>query len=67
MHVFPFLLNKRAVSAQCPQRGCFDCPRYAEPGANPYFHERLRTANHVRAQHFIDKGIAESYRKTADL
>ena len=53
-------------STSCPQRGCYDCPKFA-PGKNPYFQEKLSEATHVRAEYFKDTGTAAAYRKTVDL
>jgi hypothetical protein len=64
--LLPFLVN--VESTQCPQRGCYDCPRYKdEPGSNPYFQERLARATHTRADYFKKTGIADSFRNTAEL
>lgn len=34
---------------------------------NPFFQERLRTANRIRAQYFISHGEADEFRKVAEL
>lgn len=64
---YHYMKNKCCSSGQCPQRGCFDCPSYRNPGDNPYFQEKTRAAQHVRAQHFVDSGAANMWRKAADL
>lgn len=64
---YHFLKNKCFMSKSCPQAGCFDCPYSSEPGKNPHFIEKLQVANHVRANHFIETGAADTYRKSADL
>ncbi len=61
------LKHKCFTSKMCPQRGCFDCPNYNEPGANPYFKKLNKISEHIRATDFIKNGEAEPYRKTADL
>lgn len=61
-------LRERCInSSQCPQKGCFNCPRYSKPGENPYFQQQQRKDNHIRAQHFIDQGDVDALRKAADL
>jgi hypothetical protein len=54
-------------SLQCPQKGCYDCPKFGKPGKNPYFQERLRKDEHIRAQYFLDRGDVDDMRKTTDL
>lgn len=57
-----------AESSQCPQRGCYDCPRYkANPDENPYFRERMKLAQHERAQYLIESGLADPVRKVAEI
>ncbi|GKY92472.1 hypothetical protein MPSEU_000217600 [Mayamaea pseudoterrestris] len=63
---YHYLKDKCCKSSACPERGCFDCPSYKN-GSNPFFQERVRKATHIRSKHFIDMGVAKSYRKTADL
>ena len=53
-------------SSSCPQRGCYDCPTYA-PGENPFFKERHKEAEHVRARDFIESGEADKWRKVVKL
>jgi hypothetical protein len=53
-------------SASCPQRGCYDCPTYA-PGENPFFKERHRLAELVRAREFMMTGEADKWRKVVEL
>jgi hypothetical protein len=59
-------LKAKCGSTQCPQRGCFDCPNYA-PGQNPYFKQRQRNAEHVRAAEFIASGEATQWRKVVEI
>jgi hypothetical protein len=55
-------------SKECPQRGCFNCPLYqSNPLSNPHFKKLQEEANHVRAQHFIRHGLADAYRRVAEL
>lgn len=61
------LKHKCFTSKSCPQRGCFDCPMYNEPGANPHFKRLHQKSEHIRATDFIKSGKANSYRKIADL
>jgi ferredoxin len=61
------LKGKCVTSSQCPQKGCFDCPRYAKPGDNPYFQKHQQDANHIRAQYFIQRGDVDALRKVAEL
>ena len=53
-------------SHSCPQRGCYDCPTYA-PGQNPYFKEKHKQAEHVRAKEFMSTGEADKWRKVLEL
>lgn len=61
------LKGKCVTSSQCPQKGCYDCPRYAKPGDNPYFQKNQQHDNHIRAQHFIERGDLDVLRKVAEL
>ena len=55
-------------SNQCPQKGCYDCPLHtSNPEVNPHLLKRRQENNHVRAQTFQDNGMADPYRKSADL
>lgn len=63
---YHYLKDKCCKSLACPQRGCFDCPSF-KLGTNPYFKRRVIEATRIRAQHFIDIGIANSHRRTCDL
>ena len=56
-----------SVSSQCPQKGCYDCPKFSNPGDNPYFQKNCKTMQHTRAQHFMENGDADAWRKTAEL
>ncbi len=53
-------------SAACPQRGCYDCPKYA-PGENPFFKERHKQSELIRAKDFMESGEADKYRKVVEL
>lgn len=64
---YHMLRNKCYTSSTCPQAGCYDCPYYNRPGMNPNFKLRLKKTQHNRAQHFIESGEADPYRKTGDL
>eukprot|EP00536_Pseudo-nitzschia_multiseries_P012785 jgi/Psemu1/309415/fgenesh1_kg.508_\ len=55
------------MSPGCPKKGCFDCPFYSKPGGNPYFIAKQKRAEHTRAQHFIETGEADPFRKALDL
>mmetsp|Transcript_21409 Transcript_21409/g.31681 ORF Transcript_21409/g.31681 Transcript_21409/m.31681 type:complete len:559 (-) Transcript_21409:262-1938(-) len=61
------LKHKCFTSKSCPQRGCFDCPMYDVPGANPYSQELHAKAEHLRASDLIRSGEADEFRKTADF
>mmetsp|Transcript_19919 Transcript_19919/g.33071 ORF Transcript_19919/g.33071 Transcript_19919/m.33071 type:complete len:558 (+) Transcript_19919:89-1762(+) len=64
---FHYLKQKCFLSKECPQRGCFACPNYSNPGENPYWKIKHTQAEHVRATTFIEGGVADPYRKTVDL
>ena len=64
--IYILFLARAIESTSCPQRGCYDCPKFA-PGQNPYFQETLSESTHVRAEYFKDTGTADAYRKTVDL
>lgn len=61
------LKERCTSSANCPQKGCYDCPRFSKPGGNPFFLQRQKEMDHVRAQFFIEHGDVDALRKTADL
>jgi len=61
------LKNKCFMSHDCPRKGCYDCPFYSQPGANPYFKELQVQARKARLEHIYATGEADKYRKTADL
>jgi len=61
------LKAKCVTSSNCPQKGCYDCPSYRNPGENPFFIAKHKQAEHVRAQHFIQNGEARFFRKAMDL
>lgn len=63
---YHYMQDKCSKSTNCPQRGCYDCPKF-EPGQNPYFQKKLSQATHIRAEYFKNTGTADTYRKTADL
>jgi len=61
-------LKERCLSSgQCPQKGCYNCPRFSKPGENPFFQKHQTEMNHVRAQYFIERGDIDSRRKAVDL
>lgn len=64
IHVFHNFITD---SSACPQRGCFECPRWDAPGKNPYFQERHKQAEHIRARDFIESGEADKWRKVVEL
>mmetsp|Transcript_64 Transcript_64/g.98 ORF Transcript_64/g.98 Transcript_64/m.98 type:complete len:651 (-) Transcript_64:112-2064(-) len=59
-------LKGKCVGSSCPQRGCFDCPKF-NPGENPFFIERHKQSEHVRALDFKASGEADKWRKVAEL
>ncbi len=59
-------LKGKCAGSSCPQRGCYDCPKY-KPGENPFFIERHKQAEHARALDFIASGEADKWRKVAEL
>eukprot|EP00525_Craspedostauros_australis_P002656 CAMPEP_0198113516 /NCGR_PEP_ID=MMETSP1442-20131203/5175_1 /TAXON_ID= /ORGANISM="Craspedostauros australis, Strain CCMP3328" /LENGTH=223 /DNA_ID=CAMNT_0043770637 /DNA_START=33 /DNA_END=704 /DNA_ORIENTATION=+ len=61
------LKHRCLMSSSCPQKGCYDCPKYENPGDNPFWKQRKRKSDHVRAQYFIENGHADFVRKTAEL
>ena len=61
------LKSKCATSGNCPQKGCYECPKYSSPGENPYFLEYLKRDTHLRAQFLSERGDADVFRKTAEL
>jgi len=61
------LKGKCVTSSQCPQKGCFECPRFSKPGDNPYFQKHMEEDNHRRAQYFIEHGDVNVWRKSAEL
>lgn len=61
------LKHKCLMSSDCPTKGCFNCPKYDEPGQNPFFQMSHKRAEHIRAQHFINNGDVDGVRKTAEL
>ena len=61
------LKERCLTSGQCPQKGCYDCPRFSKPGENPFFQERQKEMDHVRADFFLEHVDLSVPRKTADL
>lgn len=61
------LKNKCSSDKMCPQRGCYDCPMYANLGDNPFFQKKNREAERIRAKDIIDSGQGDLWRKSADL
>ena len=59
-------LKGKCAGSSCPQRGCYDCPKY-KPGENPFFVERHKQSEHTRALDFIASGEADKWRKVAEL
>ncbi|KAI2511819.1 hypothetical protein MHU86_2551 [Fragilaria crotonensis] len=64
---YHYLKQKCYLSKDCPQRGCYDCPNYSNPGENPYWKIKNKAADHVRAITFMKNGVADRYRKAAEL
>ncbi|CAJ1946446.1 unnamed protein product [Cylindrotheca closterium] len=60
------LKHKCLVSSECPQKGCYDCPKFSK-GENPFFQKNCKDAQHTRALHFMENGDADTWRNTADL
>jgi hypothetical protein len=61
------LKERCLTSGQCPQKGCYDCPRFPKPGENPFFQERQKEMDHVRADFFLENVDLSVPRTTADL
>jgi ferredoxin len=61
------LKSKCATSGNCPEKGCYECPKYSHPGENPNFIKNQKRDTHLRAQYFSDRGDADAFRKTAEL
>lgn len=59
-------LKAKCSGEQCPQRGCYDCPKYS-PGENPFFKIRHKQSEHIRAMDFMASGEADKWRIVADL
>ena len=60
-------LKSKCAGTSCPQRGCYDCPKYSRPGENPFFIERHMHYEHIRARDFIASGEADKWRKVEEL
>ena len=54
-------------SKLCPQKGCYDCPLFEIPGANPYYKQMFALAERSRAKDIIETGEGDMYRKIAEL
>ena len=66
--IYHYIRNQCYKSSACPQKGCYDCPMYASnPESNPHLAKRRKAATHARAQHFIQTGAAQVFRRTAEL
>eukprot|EP00538_Stauroneis_constricta_P004388 CAMPEP_0119571278 /NCGR_PEP_ID=MMETSP1352-20130426/44035_1 /TAXON_ID=265584 /ORGANISM="Stauroneis constricta, Strain CCMP1120" /LENGTH=820 /DNA_ID=CAMNT_0007620957 /DNA_START=178 /DNA_END=2639 /DNA_ORIENTATION=- len=61
------LKHRCLMSSNCPQKGCFDCPKYSQPGDNPYWKEKNRANDHKRAQYLVESGEADFIRKFVEL
>jgi len=61
------LKEKCLVSSQCPQKGCYDCPKYSKAGDNPFFQQRQKEENHIRAEYFVENSDIDVWRNSADL
>jgi len=61
------LKEKCLSSSQCPQKGCYNCPKFSQPGGNPFFQARQKRQNHIRAEYFVDHGDFDPWRKSAEL
>jgi ferredoxin len=59
-------LKGKCAGSSCPQRGCYDCPKY-RPGQNPFFIERHKQFEHIRYLDFLASGEADKWRKVAEL
>lgn len=59
-------LKAKCSGERCPQRGCYDCPKYS-PGQNPFFKEKHSRAEHIRALDFIASGEADKWRHVVEL
>lgn len=64
---YHYLKQKCFLSKACPQRGCYDCPNFSNAGENPYWKVKNKAAEHIRATTFMRNGVADRYRKTAEL
>lgn len=59
-------LKGKCAGSSCPQRGCYDCPKYM-PGENLFFIERHKQFEHMRYLDFMASGEAAKWRKVAEL
>jgi len=64
---YHMLKHKCFTSKSCPQRGCYDCPNFSQPGDNPYFKARHRKDEGIRAGDLMASGEAEEFRTYSDL
>ena len=66
-NIYHYLKQKCYFSHQCPQKGCYDCPMFEQPGENPAFQKKNKAAEKARARDIIDSGEFDMWRKTAEL
>jgi ferredoxin len=64
---YHYLKSKCLMSNSCPKKGCYDCPFYSEPGANPYFKKRQEAAQEARLTHVMKTGEADKHRRFVDI
>jgi len=64
---FHYIKQKCFMSEACPQKGCYACPHYSNPGDNPHFKQKQLKSQHIRAETFIELGVANKFRKTIEL
>jgi len=66
-NIYNYLKQKCYFSHQCPQKGCYNCPMFEQPGENPDFQKKNKAAEKARARDIIDSGEFDMWRKTAEL
>lgn len=64
---YHILKQKCSTSSNCPQKGCYDCPKYSTAGENPYFKERQIKAHSIRMNDFMQSDELNALRKIAEL
>jgi len=64
---YHYVKQKCYMSKDCPKKGCYACPNYSNAGDNPYWKQKHSESQHIRAKTFIDRGLADKFRKTAEL